>query len=398
MSQSPSKPSEPTKRVAIAIDLEQVVPWHQDCCEGILRYGRANGWSCTVTPFLVGPGGQSAAGYYDGVVGRIDLELAEAARAQGIPAVNHWMNSPAKGLPSIASDTRQGAEMVGKHLIACGYRSLWYLGGEADQERIRFVEGLSRAAADASLAPPGEQLFKTGESIIGSADAFARFLGQLDEWIGSLKTPAGLMVNESTLASYAVQQCLGRGLSVPGDVGLVTWHDDVSTTAISPTLTVVETDWSGVGYQAAALLDELMAGKVIHPQHRLLPPKRLIHRESTDVFLCEDELVSDAMRFIATHCRQTLKIEDVAEVLNVSRRTLERRFDEVLGKTVYAEITRLRIDHVKRVLMDSDLPLATIAFDCGFSNASYFATYFRKATGISPGQFRRQHRAEEAEK
>jgi len=90
-----------------------------------------------------------------------------------------------------------------------------------------------------------------------------------------------------------------------------------------------------------------------------------------------------------------VQIEDVAEELGVSRRTLERRFEAALGKTVYAEIARLRLNHIKRVLMDSDLPLATIAIDCGFSSASYFATYFRKSAGMTPGKFRKQHRAQQ---
>ena len=373
------------------------MPWHQDCCEGILRYGRSHGWSCAVTPYLVGPGGQDAAGYYDGVVGRIDAEMAQAARAQGIPVVNHWMNSPAKDLPGIAIDTVSGAQMVGEHLMTCGYRSLWYLGGQADAEGARYVEGLNRATADAGLAPVETRLFEVGKEVASSRESFAQFLGELDRWLADLQTPVGLLAIESTLAHYMVQQFLARGLSVPGDIGMVVWGDDVSTSSISPTLTVVETDWSEVGYQAAALLDELMQGKTIHPQHRLIAPKRLIQRASTDVFLCDDELVSDAMRYIAEHSRQTVQIEDVAEAMMVSRRTLERRFEAALGKTVYAEITRLRIDHIKRVLMDSDLPLATIGQDCGFSNASYFATYFRKAEGMTPSAYRKKFGKKEAE-
>jgi len=387
----------PAKRVAIAIDLEEVVPWHQDCCEAILRYGRAHGWTCTVTPYLVGPGGQDTAGYYDGVVGRIDLEMAEAARAQGIPAVNHWMNSPVKSLPSIAVDSRHGALVAGEHLIACGYRSLHCIGGKDNAEVVRYIEGLNHATSGAGLAQVQTRYFDTGKVVASSRETFARFLGEMDHWLAGLKTPAGLMVVESTLANYVVQQCLARGLSVPGDVGMVVWHDDVSTNSISPTLSVIETNWSEVGYQAAALLDELMRGEVNHPQHRLIPPTRLIQRESTDVFLCEDELVSDAMRYIAERCRQTVKIEEVAEALGVARRTLERRFDQALGKTIYAEITRLRVDYIKRVLMDSDEPLATVGFDCGFSNASNFATYFRKATGMSPGAYRKKHAVQDEE-
>ena len=397
MKRSPSSRGSSRKRVAIAIDLEEVVPWHHDCCEGILHYGRAHGWSCSITPFLLGPAGEEAVGLYDGVVGRIGSDVAEAALAQGVPVVNHWMNSPVEGLPSVGIDYLQGAEAAGAHLLACGYRSLGYLGGQDDVMVGQQTEGLERAAAGAGLARPEVRLFELGEDLTRSREVFSRFLGELDRWVRGLKTPIGLFVGKSTLSLYLVQGCLARGLSVPGDVGIVVSHDDMRTVALSPSLTVVETRWLEVGRQAAAMLDELMAGQALHPRHRLVSADRLIERDSTDVFICEDALVKDAMRYIAQHCREELTIDAVAEALGVSARTLQRRFKEALGRSVRDEINRQRIARLKLMVQETGLSFIEIAKLFGLSSSGQFSRYFSKAVGMTPSAYRKRYGTQEAD-
>lgn len=383
-----SNPANPSKRIAIAIDLDDSVPWHHDCCAGILHYGEAQGWSCSIDPLFMDHARSGAVACYDGVVGRIDAEVAQAAQAQGTPVVNHWNNSPAKDLPSLAIDNRVSGQMAGEHLITCGYRSLGYLGVQGDLAASHCVEGLSRVAADTGLAPPAVRLLEEGFTFTDSREAFGRFLDEVDDWLTGLTAPAGLFVADVTMARYVVQRCGRLGLAVPGDVGIVAWNDNASTTALSPSLSVLDNDWFKVGYQAAALLDELMQGKKVHPQHRVVAPDRLIVRESTDVFLCEDALVKEAMQYIAAHCRQTLTIEDVAEALHVSERTLRRKFDAVLDRTVPDEIKRLRIDRLKLMVEQTDQLIGEIAEAFGFSSGGQFSRYFSTAVGMPPSAYR----------
>ena len=75
------------------------------------------------------------------------------------------------------------------------------------------------------------------------------------------------------------------------------------------------------------------------------------------------------------------------------RRTLERRFESFVGKSVYSEITRMRTETIKRVLMDTDRPLTAVAMDCGFSSVSHFTEYFRKSAGVTPSVFRKRQQS-----
>jgi AraC family transcriptional regulator len=63
-----------------------------------------------------------------------------------------------------------------------------------------------------------------------------------------------------------------------------------------------------------------------------------------------------------------------------------------VGRSVYSEICRLRAERVKRILIDSDATLEKVAADNGFTDLSHLVKSFRKATGVTPGEFRKRYR------
>lgn len=377
-----------SKRVAIAIELDHRVPWHLDCYQGILQYASEHGWMCVVDPYLVGMTGQSGVSDYDGVVGRITQEAADSARAHGVPVVNHWQNSPVQGLPSVYFDYRAAAKLAGEHLVSCGYRRFAHIGIESQAVNTLDKEGLAEALAAHGFDEPDQ--FEFPHDFETTREGVIHLRRVLTSWLTSLTGPVGVLSQNSVVARYLAQICGEMGLAVPEDVGIVAQlGDHVLSLAASPTLTMVELDNFGLGYQSAQMLDDLMQGKPVEPRVRHVTTKRLIVRESSDFYLSSDPLVTEAMRYIADHCRQTLRVEELAEALHTSRRTLERRFEEVVGQSVYSEIARLRGEYVKRQLIETDRPMAKIAQDCGFSSASHFTRFFSNVVGMTPSAFRK---------
>lgn len=386
-------PAEPAKRIAIAIELDHAVPWHHDCYQGILRFGEQQGWSCVVDPYLVGLTGRSGIADYDGVVGRITKEVAEAARAQHIPVVNHWRNSPVDGLHSLLIDYRVGSRLIGEHLIACGFRRFAHIGLADDRISNLELGGMAEAIESHGFAQPDRM--SIDNDFESTKEGVIQFRRMLTDWLGGLTEPVGVLVQVCHAGRYLAQICGEIGLRVPQDVGIVVqMGDNVTVSSVSPTLTAVDTDYTALGYESAVMLDGLMRGRADLPLVKLITPRRLIVRDSTDVFLSSDPLVTEAVRHIAEHCKSNLRVEDVAEATGTSRRTLERRFDEVLGRTVYTEISRMRTDLIRRLLTETDRPLAAIAEDCGFSSVSHFTRFFRKESGSTPGRYRKQHQAD----
>ena len=71
---------------------------------------------------------------------------------------------------------------------------------------------------------------------------------------------------------------------------------------------------------------------------------------------------------------------------------LNRLFTKHTGNTIHQYILDVRISHAKKILLNTDLPLFAIAEKVGFNSNTYFSTYFRQTTGLSPSQFRKKHK------
>ena len=68
---------------------------------------------------------------------------------------------------------------------------------------------------------------------------------------------------------------------------------------------------------------------------------------------------------------------------------LEHRFLRSLGCTPAAEIRRTRLEFCKRMLLESDLPIAAIAAQSGFNHPEVMIRAFQRELGVTPSQFRR---------
>jgi len=100
--------------------------------------------------------------------------------------------------------------------------------------------------------------------------------------------------------------------------------------------------------------------------------------------------VNRALRFIAEHGHERIQVGTVARKISTNRRTLERRFHASLGRSVAEEITRLRMERVKRRLVETDEPLKAVASAAGFPSAQQLYKTFLRVEGVSPKQYRQQ--------
>ncbi len=86
-------------------------------------------------------------------------------------------------------------------------------------------------------------------------------------------------------------------------------------------------------------------------------------------------------------------VSEIAAKLNISTDYLRHIFHTKFGCSLKSYIDSQRIKRACELLRLSNMPLKLIAGQCGFSNESYFCTAFKKATGMSPGQFRSSNRS-----
>jgi LacI family transcriptional regulator len=118
----------------------------------------------------------------------------------------------------------------------------------------------------------------------------------------------------------------------------------------------------------------------------------VVPRQSTDVLSIDDDDVAAALRYVREHATDGIFVGDVISQAKRSPSTLERRFKAVLGHTIKAEITRVRLDRAKLLLQETDLAIGNVSARAGFSEPKYFCEVFRKSEGVTAGNYRKKFR------
>ncbi|MDB5327087.1 MAG: xylR 1 [Phycisphaerales bacterium] len=232
-----------------------------------------------------------------------------------------------------------------------------------------------------------------GSNNLNDVSAHRHWPGLLT-WVESLPKPVGFMAWDDNSASDLAAACLSAGIIVPDQVAIVSVNnDDIICESAWPPLSSVEVDFARVGYLAARQLDTLLHGGTIAAaeRHLMVPPLAVCPRLSTDVQSVDDTALATAIAFIREHARSACSVGDVLKVVPVSRSWLERQFQEKLGRTPHEEIVRVRMEHARRLLMDTGEPIRRIAERCGFSAVQNFNRAFISHEGLSPAAFRRSH-------
>jgi len=123
-----------------------------------------------------------------------------------------------------------------------------------------------------------------------------------------------------------------------------------------------------------------------------LIPQRIVTRLSSDVTAPNDLLINQAIRFIRNNYQSPIGVADVARKLDVSRRTLERRFSLVLNRSIREQIQRFRFEQAKELLTYTEDSVEHIAALTGFGNLKVMLRSFEKFAEMSPMAFRKQSR------
>lgn len=104
------------------------------------------------------------------------------------------------------------------------------------------------------------------------------------------------------------------------------------------------------------------------------------------------ELVNNIKTYIEENfCEPNISIETLSEMVAFSPNYVRTLFKENMGISVSNYISKLRFDKAKELLLNSDYPANKISEMIGYNNSSYFYTAFKKFTGKSPDDFRKEN-------
>jgi LacI family transcriptional regulator len=326
----------------------------------------------------------------DGIIARIEnRRTAAIVREMKAPTVNVGSARLVPEFPSVETDNEAIARLAFAHLFERGFRNLAYCGQRRfpwSLERGRWFADMARKAG-CSLA-----VYPSADRKRSSTTPWNQHERELTEWVRQLPRPCGMMACHDYRGRQVLDICRGCAIAVPDEVAVVgVDNDDLHCSMSDPPLSSVVPDTHRAGYQAAELLDQMMAGRTLKKASYLIEPTGIITRLSSDVLATADAEVSATVRFIREHACDGINVHDVLRIIPLSLRILENRFKRIVGHSMQEEILRVRLQRVKQLLTETELSQASIAKLTGFKFVEYLSRVFKQRFRQTPGQFRADH-------
>lgn len=386
----------PKKYCHVALCVDASRNYGRGILQGVAEYIETHApWSLFIDPQAPGSYSEDWLKHWqgDGILIHIENPLvAQHLRRSSIPVVEVSAHRLDLKLPQVGNDDVSIGRLAAEHLLERKFRSFAFSGYPdepwSDLRESGFAQAIGKSGFthQSFLCAHRPKTLAEGEGV----------QKQLTDWIAQLPKPVGLMACSDRHAQRILDACRRANIAVPEEIAVIGVNNDEELCRLSnPPLTSVISHPKKIGYESAALLDRIMSGKIKREKITplLIPPVAIATRRSTDVTAIDDKLVAEAVRFIREHACDGVGIDKLPAKLGVSRAAFYKRFRGGLGRSPHQEVLRLQLNRVKNLLAQTNLSVEKIAGLAGFKHPEYLGVAFRRETGKSPGQYRRELRS-----
>lgn len=375
----------------VALIIETSVIYGRRILAGVARYLRSHHrWSVFVEQHELGapPPSWLTSSRWDGILSRpTDRAMARLFRRMKVPVVDlndlhHDLN-----LPWVGSDHTAIGRMGAAHLVERGFHQFAFCGFTGELWAKQRLEGFHSVVEKKNASISVYETPWRGPN----TPRWDKDIQQIAKWVLGLPKPVAIMTCNDVRGLHVLDACDRAGVLVPEEAAVVgVDNEEILCDLCNPPLSSVAPDPERIGYEAAELLDALMARR---PPRRLriaVDPVQVFARQSTDTMTVRDWAVASALHFMRKQALHGCKVSDVLKRVKLSRSALERRFRKCLNRSPKEEIRRIQIQRIQQLLVETDFTLEHIAELSGFEYPEYMSVLFKRETSLSPGQYRKQ--------
>ena len=368
-------------------------PWRlwRERLAGVYRYAKRARWQVSVAEYGRNFESIPAALRFwrpDGLIvegGYTELADFRQSDFRGYPVVfcDARASRMHRSYSGVAHDSSETAMLAAKELLSLGFSDYAFVGNLQPREwsdHRREVFTKTMKVERKRLA-----VFQSGAA--ADLDAFRE---RLKPWLASLPRPCGLLAANDTTADIVLRLLKNMRVKVPDEIAVVGIDNDpLICENTMPTLTSVAPDFERSGYLAAEMLDARMKDGNVKDEIRTFSALHIIHRGSTRILKRKDDAIKKALEFIRENVENGITPRDVVRQIGGSRRQIEYRFREFVGKSIGEEILAVRLEAAKKLLSDPSMPIGSVAKRCGYSDDSLLRRAFKSATGLSLSGYRK---------
>lgn len=310
------------------------------------------------------------------------IETYKIPAAAPLTVINSNVNNTA----TITSDHRAVGRSAAEHLLGLNLKHFAYAGMFGTPWNIVRAENFEQKIVEAGFTVHNYPIPPSN-----IRQYWEKEKPYLVEWLKSLPKPLGIMCANDVRAKDISEACKLAKMRVPDEVALIgVDNDEFICDLAEPPISSIPLNFERAGYEVAEWLDSVMAGKKIAHRTIVIHPQPVVVRQSTDILKISDMEVAKAVQFIRLHANNLISVREVADEVGLSPRRLQERFSKVLSTTISDEIRRVRIRKIEQMLVETNLSITQIAESLGYSTSAHISRYFKKETGHSLLQHRRE--------
>lgn len=316
----------------------------------------------------------------DGIIARVENErIGSALQSLGIPVVDVSAGLEQPLFPRVVTNSGEVIRLAIEHFKELGIKDFAFCGDRSFYwSRVRehhFVSMLEEAGMRPYVRSTRASKPDTE-------------IGRLAKWLKTLPPRTGVLACYDIRGQEILEAAREAGLRAPDDLAVLGIHnDEILCELCDPPLSSVTPNARLAGFEAAAVLKQLMSGHEPELVKRI-SPVGIAKRQSTDLVAIDDPKISAAVTFIQDNACRGISVQDVLAKVPMARTQLERQFRKLLGRTPREQIERVRMEKVKDLLVRSSLPISAIAENAGYEYPEYLTVAFKRIFGESPRDFR----------
>jgi len=205
-----------------------------------------------------------------------------------------------------------------------------------------------------------------------------------------IQLPCAVFCENDSWARELLEAAMTGGFRVPQDIAILgVDNETLICNSSSIPISSIDSRPRKVGYEGAALLDQLMNGEPFPDAPVLVPPVPLpIIRKSTDTMATGNPTVAQAVEFMRKNHTADISVSDIARTVCISDSGLRKLMNRKVGTSPCQLLQDMRLETACRLLRETDLKIERVAAQSGFGEAQRLHEIFRNVLKTTPSRFR----------
>ncbi|WP_018970460.1 substrate-binding domain-containing protein [Rubritalea marina] len=289
-------------------------------------------------------------------------------------------------------DWAVGAEAA-EAFIQAGFRNFACVGNGtpySEQRIAGFSERIQQSLGD-TLEHPISSYSEPRIRNAGYSEYVVKASTTFIEWLKAVPKPVALFAVHDPIGRLICGVCRELGIEVPNQVAVIGANNDELVCGLTyPMLSSVAIPWNGLGARVGEAMFSMLAGEPLPDEPILLKPSGVILRHSANHLAVPDTELRRAMSYFSENLQNPIGVGQLCDALKLGRRSIERKFRSFFDCTPWEMLCRMRVDHAKKLLVDTNHPISLVAELSGFNDPERMAVVFKRVEKTSPSSWRKR--------